>query len=86
MWKHVSDASKRKANKLDNARQLRGLFFIEPDDEKFRHTMKHARRKLEIPMPAAMPCQTPINRRGETCSSIGKRKTNMLVLSIPTNP
>ena len=83
MWKHMSDASKRKAKqkwaiekpKLDSARQLRGIFFIEPDDEEFQQTMKNARRKLEIPMPAAMPCKTPVNCRGETCSSIGKRKT-----------
>ena len=41
MWKHIFDASKRKAKqkwaiekpKLDNARQLRGIFFIEPEDE-----------------------------------------------------
>ena len=60
----MSDAAKSKAKqkwaiekpKLDNARQLRGIFFIEPDDEEFKHTMKNARRKLEIPMPAAMPC------------------------------
>ena len=37
--------------------------------------MRNARRKLEIPMPAAMSCKTPINSRGETCRSIGKRKT-----------
>ena len=75
--------SKRKAKqkwaiqkpKLDNARPLRGIFFIEPDDEEFKHTMKNARRKCEIPMPPAMPCKTPLNCRGETCSSIGKRKT-----------
>ena len=38
MWKHMSDASKKKAKqrwafektKLDNARLLRGIFFIEP--------------------------------------------------------
>ena len=43
MWKHMSDAAKRTAKqnwiieepKLDNARQLRGIFFIEPDDENF---------------------------------------------------
>ena len=42
-WKHMSHASKRKAKqkwatetpKLDNARQLRGIFFVEPDDEEF---------------------------------------------------
>ena len=61
MWKHMSGASKRKAKqkwiiekpKLDNARQLRGIFLIEPDDEEFKHTVKDARRKLEIPMPRA---------------------------------
>ena len=61
--------------KLDNARQLRGIFFIEPNDEEFKHTMKNARRKLEIPMPAAMPCKTPVNCLGETCRNFGKHKT-----------
>ena len=83
VWNHMSDAAKRKAKqkwiiekpKLDNARQLRGIFFIEPDDEEFRHTMRNARRKLEIPMPAAMPCKTPVNCRGETCRNIEKIKT-----------
>ena len=37
--------------------------------------MKNARRKLEIPMPAAMPIKTPVNCRGEACISVGKRKT-----------
>ena len=50
-----SDASKRKEKqkwaiekpKLDNARRLRGNFFMEPDDEEFMRIMKNARRKLE---------------------------------------
>ena len=78
----MSDAVKSKAKqkwviekpKLDNARQLRGIFSIEPDDEEFKHTMKNARRKLEIPMPAAMPWKTPVNYRGETCRSTGKKQ------------
>ena len=61
----MSDAAKKKAkqkwavekSKLDNARQLREIFFIEPNDEEFKLTMKAARRKLEVPMPAAMPCK-----------------------------
>ena len=93
VWKHVSDAAKSKAKKkwaiekpkLDNARRLRGIFFIEPNDEDLKHTMKNARRKLEIPMPAAMPCKTPANCRGETCRNIGNARPNMLVLSMPTN-
>ena len=79
----MSDASKRKEKqkwaidkpKLDIAARLRGIFFIEHDDEEFKRTMKIASRKLEIPMPAAMPCKTPINGRGETCRSMGKHKT-----------
>ena len=40
----MSDAAKKKAKhrwaiekpKLDNARQLRGMYFIKPDDEEFK--------------------------------------------------
>ena len=79
----MSDAAKKKAKqtwaiekpKLDNARQLRGTFFIEPNDEEFKLTMKAARRKLEVPMPAAMPCKIPTKSSGETHHNIGKRKT-----------
>ena len=70
MWKHVSDASKRKEKqkwaiektKLGNARRIRGIYFIDPEDEEFKDIMKNARRKLEIPMPAAMPCKTSLCR------------------------
>ena len=31
----------------------------------FKNTMKNARRKLQIPMSAAMPCKTPVNCRGQ---------------------
>ena len=62
MWEHVSDASKQKKKKrtigklqLDDARRLRGIYFIDPDDKEFKLTMKAARSRLEIPMPAAMP-------------------------------
>ena len=37
--------------------------------------MKAARRKLEVPMPAAMPCKIQITSSGETHRNIGKRKT-----------
>ena len=79
MWKHMSDASKRKTRqkwtiekpKLDNARKIRGIFVIDPEDEEFKHIMTNACRKLEIPMPATMRCKTSIchssgeTRRGE---------------------
>ena len=64
----MSDASKRKEKqkwatekpKVDNARRLSGIYFIDPKDKEFKDIMKNARRKLEIPTPAAMPCKTPI--------------------------
>ena len=37
--------------------------------------MKPARRKLEVPVPAATPCKIPIKSNGETRRSIGIRKT-----------
>ena len=83
MWTRMSDAAKKKAKHrweiekpiLDNARQLGGIFFIEPNDEEFELTMKAARGQLEVPMPAAMPCKIPMMNSGEAYRNIGKRKT-----------
>ena len=36
---------------------------------------KPARRKFEVPMPAAMPCKIPTKSSGEARRNIGKRKT-----------
>ena len=63
IWNDMSEASKRREKQkwaieqstLDNARKLRGIYFIDPDDEEFKDIIKNARRKLEVPMPAAMP-------------------------------
>ena len=65
-WKDMSEASKRKEKqnwaiekpKLDNARRLRGIYFIDPASAEFKETLQNAQRKLEVPMPAAMPCKT----------------------------
>ena len=81
--KQNKDGPSRK--ELDNARQLRGIFFIEPNDEEFKLTMKAARRKLEVPMPAAMPCKIPIKSSGETTAILGNARQNTLVLLMPTN-
>ena len=64
-WKHMSNAAKKKAKKrwaiqkpkLENDRELRGIFFTEPNDEEFKLTMKTARRKMAVPLPAAVPCK-----------------------------
>ena len=52
---------------------------LKTDDEEFKRIMKNARRKLEILMPAAMPCKTPTDCSGETCRS--NTRPNMFVLS-----
>ena len=83
MCKFMSDAARKKAKQNglsrnqssimpDNAREI---FFIEPDDEKFKPIMKAVRRKLEVPMPTAMRCKITIKSCGDTHRNIGKRKT-----------
>ena len=60
IWKDMLDASKRKEKqkcaiekpKLDKAGKLRGIYFIDPDDDEFMDIMKNAC------MPAAMLCKT----------------------------
>ena len=71
--------------KLDNARQLCGIFFIELGDEEFKHTMKNARRKLEIPMPAAMLSKTQQFAAVKHAAVLGNARPNMLVLWMPTS-
>ena len=58
--------------KLDNARRLRGIYFIDPEDKEFKETIKNARKKLETPMAPAMPCKT-----SKTCKhGVTRGKTN----------
>ena len=62
--KHKWAIEKRK---LDNARRLRGIYFIDPEDKEFKETISTARSKLETPMAPAMPCKTcKKSKRGET--------------------
>ena len=53
--------------KLDNARILRGIYFIDPEDKEFKETIKNARKKLETPMAPAMLYKTSKkSKHGET--------------------
>ena len=52
---------------LDNARKLRGLDFIDPEDKEFKDTIKNARKKLEAPMAPAMPCK--ISKNNKNCGN-----------------
>ena len=42
---------------LENARKLRGIYFIDPEDTEFIETIKNARKKLETSVAPAMPCR-----------------------------
>ena len=83
IWKDMPEASKRKEKqkwaiekpKLDNAGKLRGIYFIDPADEEFKETNQNARRKLEVPMSAAMPCKTRGREYRETCGAPGLCKS-----------
>ena len=53
--------------KLDNARRLRGIYFIDLEDKEFKETIKNARKIWETPMASAIPCKTSKrSKHGET--------------------
>ena len=73
--------------KLDNARKLRGIYFIDPEDQEFKKTIRNARRKLETPMAPAMPCRTCKKmKHGETRSKTNDSSQNLRVSCKPVNP
>ena len=57
---------------LDNARNLRGIYFIDPEDKEFKETIKNARKKLETPVAHAMPCK--IMKSNKNCGSGASNK------------
>ena len=46
-----------KSSIWENARKLRGIYFIDSEDKEFKETIKNARKKLETPVAPAMPCK-----------------------------
>ena len=89
----MSDASKRKEKqkwaiekpKLDNARKLRGIYYIDPDDGEFKDIMKNARRKLEVPKPAAMLAKFNVRSAGKPVALKKIARQHTLALSRPMN-
>ena len=79
LWKSMGKNAKLKEKQkwseekihFDNARKLRGIYFIDPEDEEFKETIKIARKKLETSVAPAMPCQIMKN-----CWSSGSDKTS----------
>ena len=76
MGKHANLKEKQKWSEeklhLENARKLRGIHFIDPEDKEFEETIKNARKKLETPMAPAMPCK--IKKNNKNCGSGGSNK------------
>ena len=60
--------------KLDNARKLRGIYFIDPEDKEFKETIKNARKKLETSNAPAMPCKIMKKNCGSGASNKVKTK------------
>ena len=61
MGKHAKLKEKQKWSDeklhLENARKLRGIYFIDPEDKEFKATLKNARKKLGTSVAPAMPCK-----------------------------
>ena len=63
---------------LENARKLRGIYFIHPEDKEYKETIKNARRTLETQMAPAMPCKTcKKSKKGETRSKSNEIKSKL---------
>ena len=64
--------------KLDNARKLRGIYFIDPEDKEFKETIKNARKKLETSVAPAAPCKASKKcKNGETRSKTNEIKSKL---------
>ena len=77
LWKSMGKHAKLKEKQkwsdeklhLENARKLRGIYFIDPEDKEFKETIENARKKLETSVAPAMPCRIMKN-----CGSGGSNK------------
>ena len=82
LWKSMGKNAKLKEKQkwaeekihLDNARKLRGIYFVDPEEKEYKETIKNARKKLETSVAPAMPCKIMKN-----CGSGGsdKNKTKL---------
>ena len=65
LWKSMGKNAKLKEKQkcsnakvyLENARKLRTIYIIDPEDTEFKETIKNARKKLETSVALAMPCK-----------------------------
>ena len=62
--------------KLEHARDLRGIYSIDPSDDEYKDIIKNARRKLETSMAAAMPCKRAFPQASKRETVVSKTETN----------
>ena len=89
-WKDMSEASQQKKwaiekPKLGSARRLRGIYFIDPAGANFKETIRNAWKKLEVPMPAAMPCKIRGRTYKELVANLDAPRRNTHAPLTPTN-
>ena len=78
LWKSMAKNAKLKEKQkwsneklhLENARKIRGIYFIDPEDKEFKETIKNARKKLETSVAPAMRCKI----MKKNCGSGGSNK------------
>ena len=83
IWKTVGQNAKLKEKQkwsneklhLENARKLRGIYFIDPEEKKLKETIKNARKKLEASVAPAMPCK--IMKKNCGSGAFNKIKTRL---------
>ena len=84
MGKHAKLKEKQKWSNekfhLDNARKLRGIYFIDPEDKEFKETMKNARKKLETSVAPAMPCKIMKCKKNCGSGASNKIKTKLVCI------
>ena len=87
IWKTMGKNSKLKEKQkwsneklhLENARKLRGIYFIDPEDKEFKETIKNARKKLETSIAPAKPCKI----MKKDCGSGASNKIKTRLACIP---
>ena len=85
LWEKVGKNAKLKEKQkwsneklhLDNARKLRGIYFIDLEDKEFKETIKNARKKLETPVAPAMPCKMMKSKKNCWSGASNKIKTRL---------
>ena len=80
LWTKLGRNAKLRDKQIDNARRLRGIYFIGPEDKEVKETIRNAVKNLETPMAPAVPCKTcKKSKNGETRSKTNDFKSKFCV-------